>query len=650
MANNEVALNVEHLEEEISRAQSIPEFWHSEAVKGKAKRGGHRSRKLWPKLKEILWSFLQSWWKTIFTMSCVLSVSVDPLFLYIPITNEDMKCLRLDQNLKTVTLFLRSAVDLPCIVHIISQILAVRPLRRRRVKLVELALEMAKRILWPYFLIDILAVLPIPHVVILILLTRTRKISNPNRRKLLNSLILFQYFPRIFRMYQSCKANKEEPDEEEADKTRYGDNGHRIPFRAYKFILASHVLGAFWYFFSIQREMDCWQYACRKENKCEDCTFDCGGNHSFKNVAFINDFCPISIPNSTVFNFGIFLDAVQSNIVGSTDFPQKFLHCFWWGLQSLSSFGQNLQTSIYAWENLFAVGISVVGMILFLIYLNAVLQFVTTTSERHKKERMSKEVDLWLFRKGLPSNLKQVIMHFMAQKLKQKIDVGVDDILYILPPTHRKYIERFLRLTVLKKVPMLRTMDEELLKEICERLQPVYYLEDNCIIEEEKRLDKMIFITNGTVQTYKTNGKGEKIGSKFLEKWDFFGSEELLKWASKFSDVEELPFSSRMVKPIMKVEALELSAEDLKVVVSRFWWHFTKNKDLTEFKESVLEELAVSSIRRIRRVTKKKHEIKLLNNLATNKLGSQSMRLKRVISKVMWDQLPSPGHSLSLHG
>ncbi|PRQ60451.1 putative Ion transport domain-containing protein [Rosa chinensis] len=342
MANDEVALNVERLEE-ISRAQSIPEFWHSEAVKGKAKRGGHRSRKLWPKLKEILRSFLLSWWKTIFTMSCVLSVSVDPLFLYIPITNEDMKCLRLDQNLKTVTLFLRSAVDLPCIVHIISQILAVRPRpRRRRVKLVELALEMAKRILWPYFLIDILAVLPIPHVVILILLTRTRKISNPNRRKLLNSLILFQYFPRIFRMYQSCKVNKEEPDEEEAGKTRYGDNGHRIPFRVYKFILASHVLGAFWYFFSIQREMDCWQYACRKESKCEDCTFDCGGNHSFKNgnhsfknVAFINDFCPISTPNSTVFNFGIFLDALQSNIVGSTDFPQKFLHCLWWGLRSL---------------------------------------------------------------------------------------------------------------------------------------------------------------------------------------------------------------------------------------------------------------------------------------------------------------------------
>ncbi|XP_061998576.1 cyclic nucleotide-gated ion channel 1-like isoform X1 [Rosa rugosa] len=619
--------------------QAVVDIWHSEAVKRKAQREGHRSRKIWPKLKDILRSFLLSWWKTIFTISCMLSVSVDPLFLYIPVTNEDMKCLRLDHNLKTVTLLLRSAVDLPCIVNIISQILAVRPRQRRRVKLV----EMAKRILWPYFLVDISAVLPIPHVVILILLTRTRKVSNPNARKLLNSLILFQYFPRIFRMYQSCKVNKEEPDEEEADKTRYGDHGHRIWFKVYKFILASHVLGAFWYFFSIQRAMDCWQYACRKEKKCGDNTFDCGGNHSFKNVTFINDFCPISTPNPTLFNFGIFMEALQSNIVGSTDFPQKFLHCFWWSLQSLSSFGQNLETSTYAWENLFAVGISVIGMILFLIYLNAVLQFVTTTSERHKREMMSKEVDLWLFRKGLPSNLKQVIMHFMIQKLKQKIDVGVDDILSILPSTHRKYIERFLRLAILKKVPMLQTMDVKMLKEICEHLQPVHYPEDICIIGQGERLYKMIFITNGTVQTYKTNGEGGRIGSKFLEKGDFYGSKELLNWASKFSSFDDLPISTRMVKPIMKVEAFVLSAEDLKNVVRKFWWHFTKDKDLTEFSEPVLEELALSTIKQIRRKAKKKQAIRSLNNQLA--MGRPSMKLQRVVSRAMWDQLPSPVQS-----
>ncbi|PRQ56605.1 putative potassium channel, voltage-dependent, EAG/ELK/ERG [Rosa chinensis] len=256
---------------------------------------------------------------------------------------------------------------------------------------------------------------------------------------------------------------------------------------------------------------------------------------------------------------------------------------------------------------------------------------------------ISKEVDLWLFRKGLPSNLKQVIMHFMIQKLKQKIDVGVDDILSILPSTHRKYIERFLRLAILKKVPMLQTKDVKMLKEICEHLQPVHYPEDICIIGEGERLSKMIFITNGTVQTYKTNGEGGRIGSKFLEKGDFYGSKELLNWASKLSSFDDLPISTRMVKPIMKVEAFVLSAEDLKNVVRKFWWHFTKDKDLTEFSEPVLEELALSTIKQIRRKAKKKQAIRSLNNQLA--MGRPSMNLQRVVSRAMWDQLPSPVQS-----
>ncbi|CAL9007913.1 unnamed protein product [Prunus brigantina] len=34
------------------------------------------------------------------------------------------------------------------------------------------------------------------------------------------------------------------------------------------YILASHVLGAIWYFFAIQRMATCWHDACRKENIC----------------------------------------------------------------------------------------------------------------------------------------------------------------------------------------------------------------------------------------------------------------------------------------------------------------------------------------------------------------------------------------------
>jgi cyclic nucleotide gated channel len=54
------------------------------------------------------------------------------------------------------------------------------------------------------------------------------------------------------------------------------------------------------------------------------------------NLSFLDNYCPIITPNETVFNFGIFLDALQSGVVSSSmDFRQKFFYCFWWGLQNL---------------------------------------------------------------------------------------------------------------------------------------------------------------------------------------------------------------------------------------------------------------------------------------------------------------------------
>jgi cyclic nucleotide gated channel len=87
--------------------------------------------------------------------------------------------------------------------------------------------------------------------------------------------------------------------------------------------------------FSIERETNCWRKACGKNSGCKPellfCDRDVVGD-----VTFLDDHCPIQTPNETIFNFGIFLDALQSGVVlSSMDFPQKFFYCFWWGLQNL---------------------------------------------------------------------------------------------------------------------------------------------------------------------------------------------------------------------------------------------------------------------------------------------------------------------------
>lgn len=111
--------------------------------------------------------FLQKWNK-IFVLACVIAVSLDPLFFYVPVIDDDNKCLDKDRKMEITASVLRSFTDIFYVVHIIFQFRTgfIAPPSRvfGRGVLVEDAWAIAKRYLSSYFLIDILAVLPLPQV------------------------------------------------------------------------------------------------------------------------------------------------------------------------------------------------------------------------------------------------------------------------------------------------------------------------------------------------------------------------------------------------------------------------------------------------------------------------------------------------------
>jgi len=114
--------------------------------------------------------FLQKWNK-IFVLSCLIAVSLDPLFFYVPVIDDNNKCLSLDRKMEITATVLRSFSDIFYIIHIIFQFRTgfIAPSSRvfGRGVLVEDAWVIAMRYLSSYFLIDILAVLPLPQVRIL---------------------------------------------------------------------------------------------------------------------------------------------------------------------------------------------------------------------------------------------------------------------------------------------------------------------------------------------------------------------------------------------------------------------------------------------------------------------------------------------------
>lgn len=105
--------------------------------------------------------------------------------------------------------------------------------------------------------------------------------------------------------------------------------------RSNKWILFQ-VIGATWYLLSIERQDTCWRRACTRAlgQSCSIHSLYCKKNNSEKNE-FLRTSCPIDQANATAFDFGIYLSSLQSEIVRSRDFPQKFFYCFWWGLQNL---------------------------------------------------------------------------------------------------------------------------------------------------------------------------------------------------------------------------------------------------------------------------------------------------------------------------
>lgn len=110
--------------------------------------------------------FLQTWNK-IFLVSCVLAISLDAFFFYAPVINRHSTCLDLDDRLQIVACVLRTLIDVFYILHIIFQFHTGFVAPSSRVfgdgVLIDDSSVIAKRYL-PYFVIDILSILPLPQV------------------------------------------------------------------------------------------------------------------------------------------------------------------------------------------------------------------------------------------------------------------------------------------------------------------------------------------------------------------------------------------------------------------------------------------------------------------------------------------------------
>jgi cyclic nucleotide gated channel, plant len=99
-------------------------------------------------------------------MLCIVAVAVDPLVLYLPVTDFNSNCIGIDQRLAVASTVVRTIIDLLYLPKIVLKFRTAYS-TSARVGAGELITDptlVAKRYLKTYFLMDLFAVLPIPQV------------------------------------------------------------------------------------------------------------------------------------------------------------------------------------------------------------------------------------------------------------------------------------------------------------------------------------------------------------------------------------------------------------------------------------------------------------------------------------------------------
>ncbi|KAB1204189.1 putative cyclic nucleotide-gated ion channel 17 [Morella rubra] len=510
-------------------------------------------------------------WNRVFMVSCLVALFVDPLYFYLPTLGGTAAapCVKTDLSLRILVTCLRTIADIFYMLHMVIKFRTAYVAPSSRVfgkgELVMDPKKIALRYIRFDFFIDLIAMLPLPQIVIWFIIPGTRSSQTDHNNNALALIVLLQYVPRLYLIFplssQIIKATGL------VTRTAWAGAAYNLLL----YMLASHVLGAAWYLLSVDRYTSCWKRFCKELSStgCMLTYLDCDTHRKmWENTTEVFKKC--NPKNDIDFKYGIFEDAVKNDVVFS-NFIRKYLYCLWWGLQNLSSYGQNLSTSTFIGETSFAILIAILGLVLFAHLIGNMQTYLQSLTVRLEEWRLKRrDTEEWMRHRQLPEDLKQQVRRFVQYKWVATRGVDEEVILHGLPADLRRDIQRHLCLDLVRRVPFFSQMDDQLLDAICERLVSSLSTAGTYIVREGDPVTEMLFIIRGRLDSSTTNGgRTGFFNSITLRPGDFCG-EELLAWALLPKCTLNLPSSTRTVKALNEVEAFALRAEDLKFVANQF--------------------------------------------------------------------------------
>ncbi|CAI5524684.1 unnamed protein product [Closterium sp. Naga37s-1] len=583
-------------------------------------------------------------WNKVFMVASILGFTIDPWFLFtLQALNQvapqpAMLCLTLDWTAAITFTVLRSFVDLCYVIQIVVQFrmaYIVPPPTNRKNRFFRRwwadrslqspgdlefdARVIASRYLRSWFLIDVLAALPIPQIVMLVIVPMMGRSVPSNTGVAMTVLCLAALFaqnvPRAIRFFPILSGNAPHVTGL-VFETAWANFLLNFVF----YLMASNIVGSMWYFLAASRFTTCMAGQCATQgDACQPEYMYCVDQNAiaYQNPAaeaawatgpasacLVSD-NPSSDAPPTPIDYGIFTNAVPLVVEGA--FLSKYIYSFFWGFQQVSTLAGNLQPSRWDPEVLFVILVIGLGLVLLALLIGNISNFLQALSRRSFEYQLQRhDIDSWMERRNLPLSLqkrvqKQQRLHWVATRGVEEAEV-----LDKLSDDIQTDVRRSLCLELLQCSALFFAMEPQVLDAFCEKLRQQLYIEGTVILKEGYPVSRLFFVLRGQLESYTTiGGRAGFVDSVLLGKGDFLGEELLVEYLEKLSDgnksrrsgtqirylgrsitmgasasasaaalgtlaIDVLPTAQRTVRCIGPVEGYELEATDVAVVCRQF--------------------------------------------------------------------------------
>ncbi|KAG5016633.1 hypothetical protein JHK85_022769 [Glycine max] len=393
-------------------------------------------------------------------------------------------------------------------------------------------------------------------------------------------IFLFQFLPKVY--HSICMMRRMQ----KVTGYIFGTIWWGFGLNLIAYFIASHVAGGCWYVLAIQRVASCLRQQCERTNGC-NLSVSCSEEICYQSLlpaSAIADSCggnstvvrkPLCLDVQGPFKYGIYQWALP--VISSNSLAVKILYPIFWGLMTLSTFGNDLEPTSNWLEVIFSICIVLSGLLLFTLLIGNIQVFLhAVMAKKRKMQLRCRDMEWWMRRRQLPSRLRQRVRHFERQRWAAMGGEDEMEMIKDLPEGLRRDIKRHLCLDLIRKVPLFHNMDDLILDNICDRVKPLVFSKDEKIIREGDPVPRMVFVVRGRIKRNQSLSKG-MVASSILDPGGFLG-DELLSWCLRRPFIDRLPASSATFVCLESAEAFGLDANNLRYITDHFRYKFANER------------------------------------------------------------------------